>query len=71
MTHNKSNEPATTFARRHIGPSPRDIEAMLDTVGAPNLAALMDETLPSSIRQLSPLKLVITGCPAFAGHDGE
>ncbi len=49
------NEPATTFARRHIGPSPRDIDAMLETVGAKSLAALMGETLPSSIRQNAPL----------------
>ena len=27
-------EAATTFVRRHIGPSPRDIDAMLETVGA-------------------------------------
>ncbi len=25
---------ATDFPRRHIGPSPRDVEAMLETVGA-------------------------------------
>ena len=27
-------EPAATFARRHIGPSPRDVADMLETVGA-------------------------------------
>jgi glycine dehydrogenase len=52
-----SNEAATTFVRRHIGPSPRDIDAMLETVGAKSLGALMDETLPSSIRQKAPLDL--------------
>ena len=31
-------EPATTFARRHIGPSSRDIAGMLETVGAKSLA---------------------------------
>ena len=41
-----ANEPAITFARRHIGPSPRDIEAMLETVGAKSLSALMSETMP-------------------------
>jgi glycine dehydrogenase len=50
-------EPATTFARRHIGPSPRDVAAMLKTAGSPSLAALMAETLPSSIRQKAPLDL--------------
>src|ERR1700686_5645434 len=48
---------ATSFARRHIGPSPRDISAMLETVGAKSLNQLMAETLPSSIRQPAPLDL--------------
>src|SRR6202023_1101023 len=50
-------EPAATFVRRHIGPSPRDVAAMLETVGATSLGALMAETLPSSIRQKAPLDL--------------
>jgi glycine dehydrogenase len=50
-------EPATSFARRHIGPSPRDIQAMLDTVGAGSLGELMAQTLPSSIRRNRPLDL--------------
>jgi glycine dehydrogenase len=55
--HRLTNEPAATFVRRHIGPSPRDITAMLETVGAKSLKALMAETLPSSIRQKAPLDL--------------
>jgi glycine dehydrogenase len=55
--HKLANEPATDFARRHIGPSPADVAAMLDTVGAKSLGALMNETLPSSIRQRAPLDL--------------
>lgn len=51
------NEAATDFVRRHIGPSPRDINAMLETVGAASLQALMSETLPASIRQKAPLDL--------------
>ena len=43
--------------RRHIGPSPRDVAAMLETVGAKSLDALMAETLPASIRQKAPLDL--------------
>ena len=35
-----SNEAATNFVRRHIGPSPRDIDAMLETVGAKSLSEL-------------------------------
>jgi glycine dehydrogenase len=52
-----STEPATDFSRRHIGPSPKDTDAMLKIVGALSLDALMSETLPSSIRQKAPLKL--------------
>jgi len=55
--HRPSNEPATTFARRHIGPSPRDIEEMLKTIGASSLDALMGETLPANIRLNRPLDL--------------
>ncbi|WP_375775553.1 aminomethyl-transferring glycine dehydrogenase [Bradyrhizobium sp. ma5] len=51
------NEAATDFARRHIGPSPRDVNAMLETVGAASLQALMNETLPASILQKAPLDL--------------
>src|ERR1700748_3476697 len=52
-----TNEAATTFARRHIGPSSRDVAAMLEAVGAKSLDALMAETLPASIRQAAPLDL--------------
>src|SRR5712664_516020 len=52
-----ADDAAATFVRRHIGPSPRDISAMLETVGAKSLDALMGETLPSSIRQKTPLNL--------------
>src|SRR5437660_93895 len=55
LKHN--NEAATTFVRRHIGPSPRDISAMLNSVGAKSLGELMSQTLPSSIRQKAPLDL--------------
>src|SRR5215475_4868819 len=53
LKHTK--EAAATFVRRHIGPSPRDIDAMLETVGANSLTALIDETLPASIREKAPL----------------
>src|ERR1700676_261593 len=55
LRHN--DEPATAFVRRHIGPSPHDISAMLETVGAASLKALMAETLPAPIRQKAPLDL--------------
>jgi len=52
-----TTEAATDFVRRHIGPSPRDVSAMLDSVGAKSLGELMSQTLPSSIRQKAPLDL--------------
>ena len=36
--------------RRHIGPSPAEMEEMLSVVGAETLEALMDDTLPKGIR---------------------
>ena len=41
--------------RRHIGPSPAEMDEMLDTVGADSLEALMNDTLPPAIRQADPL----------------
>ncbi|MBF9043053.1 aminomethyl-transferring glycine dehydrogenase [Rhodobacterales bacterium HKCCE4037] len=42
----------TDFAnRRHIGPSPAEMAEMLQAVGADSLDALIDETVPASIRQ--------------------
>ncbi|MFN4160232.1 MAG: aminomethyl-transferring glycine dehydrogenase [Gemmobacter sp.] len=41
--------------RRHIGPSPAEMQAMLAAVGVPSLEALIDETVPASIRQAQPL----------------
>ena len=41
--------------RRHIGPSPSEMDQMLDVVGAKDLAALIDDTLPTAIRQKAPL----------------
>ena len=45
------------FARRHIGPSPDERDAMLQAVGAPSLDALIDEAVPASIRLDKPLNL--------------
>ena len=41
--------------RRHIGPSPDEMAAMLEVVGAASLDRLIDETVPSAIRQEEPL----------------
>jgi glycine dehydrogenase len=41
--------------RRHIGPSVSEMEQMLQVVGAKDLDALIDDTLPAKIRQAKPL----------------
>ena len=45
------------FASRHIGPTPPDIEAMLEVIGVPTLDDLLDRTVPASIRHDEPLAL--------------
>jgi glycine dehydrogenase len=50
--------------RRHIGPSPSEMTEMLAVVGAPSLDALIDETIPASIRQSIPL-----GWAPLSEHD--
>ncbi|MCP3054968.1 aminomethyl-transferring glycine dehydrogenase [Aurantimonas sp. LRZ36] len=42
--------------RRHIGPSPAEMGAMLALLGADSLDAFIDETVPASIRQKEPLE---------------
>ena len=37
--------------RRHIGPTPAEMAEMLRAVGAPSLEALIEQTVPASIRQ--------------------
>ena len=41
--------------RRHIGPSPSEMEEMLDVVGADSLDQLIDQTIPQAIRAEAPL----------------
>ena len=45
------------FAVRHIGPTPQDVDAMLETIGVPTLDDLLDRTIPASIRDDEPLAL--------------
>ena len=45
------------FARRHIGPRRREVEEMLEAIGASSLDDLIDQTVPRSIRMDSPLQL--------------
>src|ERR1700754_1525261 len=51
------NAPLKTTAEAATDFVPRHISAMLNSVGASSLTALMSETLPSSIRQKVPLDL--------------
>ncbi len=46
-----------TFARRHIGPSDKDIETMLGSLGVSSLDELIDATIPESIRLRAPLDI--------------
>ena len=45
------------FATRHIGPTLHDIGAMLEVIGVPTIADLLDRTVPVSIRNDQPLGL--------------
>ncbi len=45
------------FSARHIGPGGDDTSAMLGEAGAKSLDALIDETVPASIRLKAPLDL--------------
>ncbi len=49
--------PVDTFSRRHVGPSEADREAMLRSLGASSLDALIEETVPPSIHLRRPLRL--------------
>ena len=42
--------------RRHIGPSPAEMEDMLTVLGVDNLDTLIDQTVPKAIRQEEPLE---------------
>ncbi|WP_436796065.1 aminomethyl-transferring glycine dehydrogenase [Actinospongicola halichondriae] len=45
------------FADRHIGPRHADLERLLSVVGVDSLDELIDQAVPSSIRQSAPLDL--------------
>jgi glycine cleavage system P protein (glycine dehydrogenase) len=58
LSNSTTNEvKATPFERRHIGPSPKDIDAMLAAVGANSLDELIWQTIPTSIRQKNRLSI--------------
>ena len=53
------NDPSAPrgFESRHIGPSPQDVSAMLETIGVSSLDELIAQTIPDDIRQHAPLDL--------------
>lgn len=56
MSYNLTDYQPYDFAnRRHIGPSPKEMEEMLEVVGASSLDDLTDQTVPASIRQSTAL----------------
>lgn len=57
MTYNLTDYQPYDFAnRRHIGPSPAEMDDMLATLGVETLDQLIDQTVPQSIRQKKPLE---------------
>ncbi|WP_373533829.1 aminomethyl-transferring glycine dehydrogenase [Microcoleus sp.] len=49
--------PIGGFAGRHIGPTPSEIQQMLDVLGISSLDELIDKTVPAAIRMNQPLQL--------------
>ena len=48
---------ASAYAPRHIGPDARDERAMLDALGLRSVEELVEQALPTAIRQQTPLAL--------------
>src|SRR3954468_2814497 len=68
MTTRQSAPPvkdARSFVPRHIGPTPAEVQQMLDTLGVKSLDALIDATVPESIRLRRPLAIP----PGLSEHD--
>lgn len=49
--------PIDSFAERHLGPRPADVEHMLDLLEVDSLDALIEQTVPATIRLEKPLAL--------------
>jgi glycine dehydrogenase len=50
-------EDAAGFVRRHVGPDEADRAAMLEVLGLPDVATLLDRAVPGAIRDDAPLDL--------------
>lgn len=53
----KRSKKSKNFAQRHIGPNANDIQQMLEVLGIKSLDALIDQTVPQTIRLNQPLQL--------------
>ncbi|MFM6157103.1 MAG: glycine dehydrogenase (aminomethyl-transferring), partial [Sphaerospermopsis kisseleviana] len=52
-----NSQKLSTFAERHIGPSPNDIKQMLALLELTNINDLIDQTVPKTIRYNKTLQL--------------
>lgn len=48
-----------SFAARHLGPRPTDVDGMLQMIGLSSMEKLLDEAIPSAIRLEEPLDLPV------------
>jgi len=53
----KTHESHNDFVRRHIGPGPEQVEAMLEELGLESLRELIDQTVPERLLVEQPLDL--------------
>ena len=53
----KKQKNGRSFADRHIGPRPEDIELMLSTLGYSSMADFVEDVVPADIRLSSPFSL--------------
>ena len=54
-----------SFALRHIGPREKEVEEMLEAIGAESIEQLVEQTVPKDIRLDTPLNLA----PAMSEHE--
>ncbi len=60
-----SDRESDAFARRHIGPRPDELAAMLAVIGVDSLETLIDQTVPSPIRSdVTPAGSALLDLPA-------
>jgi glycine dehydrogenase len=58
----EKQENGRSFANRHIGPRPEDIELMLSTLGYSSIGDFIEDVVPADIRLSSPFSLNEDAC---------